>query len=188
VFVLSLVSALWLVVAVYFLGNISAHFNPATTLAFALRRDMDWTMAAVYWVVQFAAAIAGSFLARGLFGNYGNLAATMPQAGHELSAAGFEAIITFALVLMVLGGDPGWVGDALRLRSLIDPGAEVLDLLVWPAPIAGHASGGQPLVDRLRVRAYVLVGGEVEGERHRLDVAVAKERADVLRVRHFLFH
>ena len=38
VLVLSLVSALWLVVAVYFLGDISAHFNPATTLAFALRR------------------------------------------------------------------------------------------------------------------------------------------------------
>ena len=31
VLVLSIVSALWLVVAVYFLGDISAHFNPATT-------------------------------------------------------------------------------------------------------------------------------------------------------------
>ncbi len=50
VFVLSLVSALWLVVAVYFLGDESAHFNPATTLAFALRRDMDWMMAGAYWV------------------------------------------------------------------------------------------------------------------------------------------
>jgi glycerol uptake facilitator-like aquaporin len=40
VLVLSAVSALWLVVAVYFLGDISAHFNPAATLAFALRRDM----------------------------------------------------------------------------------------------------------------------------------------------------
>src|SRR5262249_34604406 len=40
VFVLSVVSALWLVAAVYFLGDISAHFNPATTFAFALRRDM----------------------------------------------------------------------------------------------------------------------------------------------------
>jgi len=40
VLVLSLVSALWLVVAIYFLGDISAHFIPAMTLAFALRRDM----------------------------------------------------------------------------------------------------------------------------------------------------
>jgi putative intracellular protease/amidase len=65
VLILSLVSALWLVVAVYFLGDISAHFNPATTLAFALRRDMGWVMAGIYWVVQFGAAICGSLLARG---------------------------------------------------------------------------------------------------------------------------
>jgi len=100
--VLSAVSALWLVVAVYFLGDISAHFNPATTLAFALRRDMGWVMAAAYWVVQFAAAVAGSFLARGFFGKYGNLAATMPHPGHHLAAAAFEGVITFGLVLMVL--------------------------------------------------------------------------------------
>jgi len=64
VLVLSIVSALWLVAAVYFLGDISAHFNPATTLAFALRQDMDWVMASACWVVQFVAVICGSLLAR----------------------------------------------------------------------------------------------------------------------------
>jgi glycerol uptake facilitator-like aquaporin len=102
VLVLSLVSALWLVVAVYFLGDISAHFNPATTLAFALRRDMGWVMAGWYWIVQFAAAICGSLLARGFFGPAGHLAATMPKPGQSWQAAGFEAIITFGLVLMIL--------------------------------------------------------------------------------------
>jgi glycerol uptake facilitator-like aquaporin len=102
VLVLSLVSALWLVVAVYFLGDISAHFNPATTLAFALRRDMGPVMAAVYWVVQFAAAAAGSGLARAFFGPEGHLAATMPKPGLSWQAAGFEAVITFGLVLMIL--------------------------------------------------------------------------------------
>src|SRR5690348_13495768 len=102
VLVLSAVSALWLVVAVYFLGDISAHFNPATTLAFALRRDMDWIMAGAYWIVQFAAAACGSLLARAFFGPAGNLAATMPKPGQSWQAAGFEAIITFGLVLMVL--------------------------------------------------------------------------------------
>jgi aquaporin Z len=102
VLVLSAVSALWLVVAVYFLGDISAHFTPATTLAFALRRDMGWVMAGAYWVVQFAAAVCGSLLARAFFGVEGNLAATMPPPGLSWQAAGFEAIITFGLVLMVL--------------------------------------------------------------------------------------
>jgi aquaporin Z len=102
VLVLSLVSALWLVVAVYFLGYISAHFNPATTLAFALRRDMGWIMAGVYWVVQFAAAICGSLLARAFLGPEGHLAATMPKPGRSWQAAAFEAIITFGLILMIL--------------------------------------------------------------------------------------
>ena len=102
VLVLSAVSALWLVVAVYFLGDISAHFNPATTLAFALRGDMGWVMAGAYWVVQFVAGVCGSLLARAFFGVEGNLAATMPPPGLSWQAAGFEAIITFGLVLMVL--------------------------------------------------------------------------------------
>jgi glycerol uptake facilitator-like aquaporin len=124
--VLSAVSALWLVVAVYFLGDISAHFNPATTLAFALRRDMGWTMAAVYWVVQFAAAIGGSFLARGFFGKYGNLAATMPHAGHHWSAAGFEAVITFGLVLMVLN-----MANGPKLNGAFVPLAVGAYIMAW---------------------------------------------------------
>ena len=101
-FVLSAVSALWLVAAVYFLGDISAHFNPAMTLAFALRRDMGWPMAGAYVVVQLAAGAAGSFFARALFGIEGNLAATVPPLGHLWQAVVFEAVITFGLVLMVL--------------------------------------------------------------------------------------
>src|SRR2546425_11221634 len=78
VLVLSAVSALWLVVAVYFLGDISAHFNPATTLAFALRGDMGWVMAGVYWLVQFSPAPFGSPPARGFFGPAGEPAAPVP--------------------------------------------------------------------------------------------------------------
>ena len=102
VLVLSIISALWLVVAVFFLGDISAHFNPAMTLAFLLRRDMDWMMAVAYWLVQFVAAGCGSLAARAFFGVAGNLAATMPKPGFYGQAVGFEAILTFGLVLMVL--------------------------------------------------------------------------------------
>lgn len=101
--VLSAFSALWLIVAIYFLGDISAHFNPAMTFAFALRGDMGWVMAVVYWITQCAAAIAGAFLARWFFGSLGNLAATRPPAGMDMKAVLFEALITFGLVLMVLG-------------------------------------------------------------------------------------
>lgn len=49
------------------------------TLDFALRGDMGWVMAGAYWVVQFAAAAAGSLVALAFFGTVGNLAATRLQ-------------------------------------------------------------------------------------------------------------
>jgi glycerol uptake facilitator-like aquaporin len=126
VLVLSLISALWLVVAVYFLGDISAHFNPATTLAFALRKDMGWIMAGAYWIVQFAAAVCGSLLARGFFGPEGHLAATMPKPGQSWQAAGFEAIITFGLVLMILN-----LANGPKLNGPFIPLAVGAYILAW---------------------------------------------------------
>ena len=63
---------------------------------------MGWVMAGVYWVVQFGAAVCGSLLARAFFGVHGNLAATVPPDGMSWQAAGFEAVLTFGLVLMIL--------------------------------------------------------------------------------------
>jgi glycerol uptake facilitator-like aquaporin len=135
VLVLSLVSALWLVVAVFFLGDISAHFNPAMTLAFALRRDMGWIMAAVYWVVQFGAAVCGSLLARAFFGPAGHLAATVPKPGQSWQAAAFEAVITFGLVLMVLN-----LANGPKLNGPFVPlavGAYILALGTMGGPYEG---------------------------------------------------
>jgi aquaporin Z len=126
VLVLSLVSALWLVVAVYFLGDISAHFNPAMTLAFALRRDMGWVMAGAYWLIQFAAAACGSLLARAFFGPAGNLAATMPKPGQSWQAACFEAILAFGLVLMVLN-----MANGPKLNGPFVPLAVGAYILAW---------------------------------------------------------
>jgi len=126
VLILSTVSALWLVVAVYFLGDISAHFNPATTLAFALRRDMGPVMACIYWVVQFAAGVCGSLLARAFFGPEGSLAATMPKPGLDWQAAAFEAVITFGLVLMILN-----LANGPKLNGPFVPLAVGTYILAW---------------------------------------------------------
>ena len=160
VFVLSLVSALWLVVAVYFLGDISAHFNPATTLAFALRRDMDWMMASAYWVIQFAAAVGGSMLARAFFGKYGHLAATMPQSGMSWQAAAFEAIITFGLVLMILNLTNGpklngpFDGASMNPARSFGPDLAIGDLSTWWIYLIGPTTGAVIAVGM----AYVLRG------------------------------
>jgi glycerol uptake facilitator-like aquaporin len=126
VLVLSIVSALWVVAAVCFLGDISAHFNPAMTLAFALRRDMDWVMVVPYWIVQFIAAACGSLLARGFFGPAGELAATVPQPGMSWQAAGFEAIITSGLVLILLS-----MADGPKLNGPFVPLAVGAYIMAW---------------------------------------------------------
>lgn len=86
--------------AEYFLGDISAYFNPAMTLAFAIRSDMGKAMACAYILVQYIALAAGSSLALYLFGDAGNLAATMPKEALELKSMLFEAVLTFAMVLL----------------------------------------------------------------------------------------
>ena len=136
-FTLSAVSALWLVAAVYCLGDISAHFNPAMTLAFTLRGDMGWPMAVAYILVQFIAAAAGSVVAAWLFGFGGNLAATMPQPGQYWQAVVFEGILTFGMVLVVLSmaNGPKLVGAFVPLAV----GAYVMAAGTMGGPYDGAA-------------------------------------------------
>ena len=135
--VLSMFSALWLLLAIFFLGDISAHFNPAMTLAFTLRGDMGWPMAAAYILVQFIAAAAGSVVAAWLFGFGGNLAATMPQPGQYWQAVVFEGILTFGMVLVVLSmaNGPKLVGAFVPLAV----GAYVMAAGTMGGPYDGAA-------------------------------------------------
>lgn len=136
-FILSAVSSLWLVASVYFLGEISTHFNPAMTLAFTLRGDMGWPMAIAYFVVQFVAAAAGSSLAAALFGTGGNLAATMPQPGMVWQAVVLEAILTFGMILLVLSmaNGPKLNGNFIPLAV----GAYVMAVGTMGGPFDGAA-------------------------------------------------
>src|SRR3977135_3270332 len=44
-----------------------AHFNPAVTLAFALRAGLPWSTAAVYIIAQMLGSIAGVWMAHLMF-------------------------------------------------------------------------------------------------------------------------
>jgi len=134
---LSLTSALWLVAVIYALGDVSAHFNPAMTFAFALRGDMHWYMAVAYWVVQFGAAGAGSLLARAFFGPASHLAATTPPPGQAWQAAAFEAIITggFVLVVLAMAAGPKLNGPFVPLAV----GAYIFSLGMTGGPFEGAA-------------------------------------------------
>ncbi len=102
VVILTLVAATWLVFAIYALGDLSAHFNPAMTFAFALRGDMSWRRTFLYWLVQCAGAASASLLARLFFGASSGLASVHPQPGQPWSAVAFETLLTACFVTLVL--------------------------------------------------------------------------------------
>jgi aquaporin Z len=86
-FALALIAAGSEVVAVfmamiYALGDVSgAHFNPAVTLAFALRGDFPWIRVPGYWFVQLLGAVLASALLRLLFGMVADIGDRVPISG-----------------------------------------------------------------------------------------------------------
>ncbi len=97
-----------LVVLITILGPISgAHFNPAVTLVFALRREIAAGEALGYCLVQVAGGVAGALLAHAMFELPLWQASTTVRSGGAQWLA--EAVATFGLVFTILAG--------LRFRS-----------------------------------------------------------------------
>lgn len=88
---------------IYTLGGTSgAHFNPAVTLAFALRRDFPWRRVPGYWIAQLIGGVLAALLLRVLFGTVEHLGATLPHGGIVVSFV-IEILLTFFLVTVILG-------------------------------------------------------------------------------------
>lgn len=90
-----------LVVLIAAFGPVSgAHFNPAVTLVFALRREIEWRAAGAYVAAQLAGAVLGVLAAHAMF------AEPMVQISAKLrdgAAQGFsEAVATFGLMTAIL--------------------------------------------------------------------------------------
>lgn len=91
-----------LVVLILIFGPISgAHFNPAVSLSFALRRELPWRDFAVYVGCQIAGAIAGVLIAHAMFDMPILQVSTKARFGAGQWIAEFVA--AFGLVLTILG-------------------------------------------------------------------------------------
>jgi glycerol uptake facilitator-like aquaporin len=91
-----------LVVLILLFGPISgAHFNPAVSLAFALRGDVPWRTAAVFIGAQVLGAVAGVWTAHLMFDLPVWQVATTVRTGPGQWLA--EAVATFGLVLTIFG-------------------------------------------------------------------------------------
>jgi glycerol uptake facilitator-like aquaporin len=91
-----------LVVLIQMFGPISgAHFNPAVSVAFALRRELAWNVTVLYVICQLVGAVLGVWLAHLMF--------ELPLwqvSAHIRTGPGqwlAEGVATFGLILSILG-------------------------------------------------------------------------------------
>ncbi len=94
------------------LGPISgAHFNPAVSLADAMRGGLPWREVPVYWVGQIFGALIGVALANAMFGLPAFFASHHARSGPSQWLAEFVA--TFGLLVVIWG--------CVRSRSALTP-------------------------------------------------------------------
>lgn len=98
----TLATAAGLVVLILILGPVSgAHFNPAVTAVFLIRREIAPGLAAAYVAAQIVAGILGIILAHAMFDL--DLIDVSGKARSGLGQALGEATATFGLILTILG-------------------------------------------------------------------------------------
>ncbi len=92
-----------LVVLITILGPISgAHFNPAVSLVFALRKELTWQNMFQYSLVQIIGACIGAALANVMFGHAPiEIASTLRGGSGQWIS---EVVATFALIGAIIGG------------------------------------------------------------------------------------
>jgi glycerol uptake facilitator-like aquaporin len=90
------------VLIVMFAPISGAHFNPAVSLALALRRAIGWREMLAYWPVQVGGAIAGLVLAHLMFGLDPVSLGVKARTGPALWLS--ETIATIGLLLTILLG------------------------------------------------------------------------------------
>ena len=92
-----------LVVLITVLGPVSgAHFNPAVSLVFALKRELSARDAGLYAIAQVAGGIAGTIIAHAMFALPLLEASTKTRTGGAQWLS--EAVAAFGLVVVILGG------------------------------------------------------------------------------------
>jgi aquaporin Z len=95
--------ALMIAALIYAIGDSSgAHFNPAVTFAFALKRLFPPRLVPAYWIAQIAGAVAGATGVQVLLGHAVAAGVSTPHVSSPI-ALGLEVILTMLLVTVILG-------------------------------------------------------------------------------------
>lgn len=162
---------------IYALGDLSgAHFNPAVTLVFAVRRDFPKRLVLPYWVAQFAGAIAAALTLRALFGTVRDVGISRLDGVTEGRGFVIEIIITALLVLVTLNaahehsliGTQAAIAVAATMAACRMVAGELTSASMNPARSVGPAVAAAAFDD-----LWVFVAGPVVGALAALGITVA---------------
>ena len=140
---------------IYGMGHLSgAHFNPAVTLAFWTSGVFSVKRVLPYILAQSVGAIAASTLLLLSLGNIAKLGATLPLNDNWLQSLILETVLTFILMLIILG-------SGLDRRAHIGFAGLAIGLTVGlEAAFMGSITGAS--MNPVRSLAPALVGGNMQ--------------------------
>ena len=122
---------------ILFMGRVSgAHFNPAVSIAFALRGDFPWHRVPGYIVAQFAGAVLAVLFLQAVVGVSASNGATYPaQSATDLAAFLMEVVLTFGLVSVILGTASG--AQNVGIIGALGVGGYIALAGLWASPLSG---------------------------------------------------
>jgi aquaporin Z len=159
--------ALVVAAMIYAISDASgAHFNPAVSLAFALRREFPPGWLLPYWSAQLAGALLAAAVLGAEFGSATAAAVSGPRLVDARAAVGIEAVLTFLLVSVILG-----TADRARVvgtEAALAVGATIAACGLVAGPIEGASmnparSLGPALVTGRLADAWIYLAGPILG-------------------------
>jgi MIP family channel proteins len=166
-FARALAPGLLVMALIYAIGDRSgAHFNPAVTLAFTLRRLFPPKWLVPYWIAQLAGAIAAAALLRVLLGDAAAAGVTSPKVVEPAVAAVIEVLLTAILVTVILGTADRY--ELIGPNAAIPVGATIALCGLVALPIEGASmnparSAGPALISGDIGSLWIYVVGPVIG-------------------------
>lgn len=139
---------------ILFMGKVSgAHFNPAVSIAFALRGDFPWKRVPGYIVAQFIGATIAVLFLQAVVNVSASNGATYP-ATTTTGAAAFlmETVLTFGLVSVILGTASG--AQNIGIIGALGVGGYIALAGLWASPLSGAS------MNPIRSLAPDLVAGD----------------------------
>jgi aquaporin Z len=122
---------------IMFMGKVSgAHFNPAVSIAFALRRDFPWRRVPAYVIAQIVGGVLAVLVLRAVIDVSAAQGGTFPAATTtHLAAFWMEAILTFGLLSVILGTASG--AQNVGVLGALAVGGYIALAGLWASPLSG---------------------------------------------------